>query len=320
MRVIAVIWLTWGVFGTVQSQDSLSGASPTLPVRRVSVDGDSLAYPGLSDSVRLRLADFASMRSGSRVYGESIGGYVEAHPYFPWLAAPVYLISRERGASGMDWLFYTLLGNLAFFGWLRRGFGRYLADLSVAFFDQAIRQAQIREQLARQALPAQLMNLQFLFNAALFAHLLWPGLRLSDLSGAAGHGVQIGGLMLLTAVVYAVKGLVVRTAGHLTGKPAEAEGYFFIVMMVNKMAGIALIPMNILLAYLGGDYSALITGVALLLLSVLFLFRFIRCYEYVRREFHIGALAFLLFLASFEAMPMLVVGKLLLGAFVPEIR
>lgn len=319
MRAIAIIWMTWGVFGSVLAQDSLSGAASSLPVRQASVAGDSLAYPGLSDSTRRRLADFPAMRSGSRVYGDVIGGYVEAHPYFPWLASPVYLISPERGPSGMDWLFYTLLGSLAFFGLLRRGFGRYLADLSVAFFDQAIRQAQIREQLARQALPAQLMNLQFLFNAALFAHLLSPDVRLPGLP-AAGHGAQIGGFMLLTAAVYVVKGVVVRTAGYLSGKPAEAEGYLFIVMMVNKIAGIALIPVNILLAYLGGDFGALMAGVVLLLLSALFLFRFLRCYEYVQREFHLGVLGFLLFLASFEVMPVLVLGKLLLGVFSREMH
>ncbi|NDC76862.1 MAG: DUF4271 domain-containing protein [Chitinophagia bacterium] len=317
MRLIAIIWLTWGVFGSVLAQDSLSGATLSLPVQQAGVGVDSLAYPGLSDSVRLRLAAFPAMRSGSRVYGDAIGGYVEAHPYFPWLASPVYLISRERGPSGMDWLFYTLLGSLAFFGLLRRGFGRYLADLAVAFFDQAIRQAQIREQLARQALPAQLMNLQFLFNTALFAHLLAPNLRLP---GLTGHGGQIGGFMLLAAAVYGVKSVAIWTAGYLSGKSAEAEGYLFIVMMVNKMAGIALIPMNILLAYLGGDFSALIAGVVLLLFSALFLFRLFRCYEYVNREFHIGLLAFLLFLASFEVMPVLVVGKLLLGVFSREMH
>ena len=312
MRVFAIIWLTWGAFGSVLAQDSLSGAAPSLPVLVAGVGGDSLAYPGLSDSVRRRLPDFPTMPSGCRVCGDAIGGYVEAHPYFPWLAGPVYLISRERGPSGMDWIFYTLLGSLAFFGLLRRGFGRYVADLSVAFFDQAIRQAKIREQLARQALPAQLMNLQFLFNAALFAHLLSPNLHLP---GLTGHGLQIAGYMLLTAAVYAVKGLVVRMAGYLSGKSAEAEGYLFIVMMVNKIAGIALIPMNILLAYLGGDFNALIAGGVLLLMSSLFLFRFLRCYEYVNREFHVGVPAFLLFLASFEVMPVLVLGKLLLGFY-----
>jgi hypothetical protein len=240
---------------------------------------------------------------------------VEAHPYFPWLASPEFLISRERGPSGTDWLFYTLLGSLAFYGFLRRGFGRYVGDLAVAFFDQAIRQAQIREQLARQTLPAQLMNLQFLFNAALFAHLMAPELHLP---GLTGHASQVGGFMLLTATVYIVKSLAVWTAGFLSGKPTEAEGYLFIVMMVNKMAGIALIPLNILLAYLGGDFSALITGVVLLFMAVLFLFRFVLCYEYVRRELRVGAFPFILFLASFEVMPVLVVAKLLSGVFSPE--
>lgn len=126
--------------------------------------------------------------------------------------------------------------------------------------------------------------------------------------------------MLLTVAVYACKNLAVRTAGYLSGRPTEAEGYLFIVMMVNKMAGIALIPMNILLAYLGGDFRNLIAGVVVLLISALFIMRFLRCYEYVRREFHVGVPAFLLFLASFEVMPVLVVGKLLLGVFSREMH
>lgn len=317
MRAFVFIWLSWGVFGSALAQDSLSRGASSLPLPAARAIVDSFPNGRLADSLRQRLDDFPFMPAGCRSYGDAIGGYVEAHPYFPWLTSPEYLISRERGDSGMDWLFYTLFASLTFFGLLRRGFARYMADLAIAFFDQAIRQAQIREQLARQALPGQLLNLQFFFSTALFAHLMAPDLRLPGLSG---HGSQIGGFMLLTAAVYAVKSVTVWTAGYLSGKPTEAEGYLFIVMMVNKMAGIALIPMNILLAYLGRDFSAMIAGIVLLLLSVLFLYRFVRCFEYVNREFRIGVLPFLLFLASFEVMPVLVVAKLLLGVFSREMH
>jgi hypothetical protein len=315
MRGTAIISLLLLMYsGRLAAQDSLSGMSvpASAPTPDVIRERDTLPGIGMTDSVRLRISDFPAMPSASRAYGEAVGGYVEAHPYFPWLARPVFLISREHPPSGMDWLFYTLLGSLAFFGILRRGFARYVTDLAVAFFGQGIRQAPIREQLARQALPAQLMNLQFLVNVALFGHLLAPDLHLP---GIPGHWAQIGALMLLMAAVYVVKGLTLWVAGFLAGRPAEAEGYLFIVMMVNKVTGVALIPLNILLAYLGSDFRGPILAVVLLLLSALFLLRLLRCYDFVSRELRIGFLPFLLFLTSFEVMPMLVLGKALIVLF-----
>lgn len=313
MRGTAIISLLMLMYaGRLAAQDSLSGLPVPASAPATDAVRDSLPTLWQTDSVLLLISGFPLMPAASRGYGEAVGGYVEAHPYFPWLARPVFLISREHAPSGMDWLFYTLLCSLAFFGILRRGFARYVTDLAVAFFGQAIRQAPIREQLARQTLPAQLMNLQFLFNVALFGYLMVPDLLLP---GISGHWAQIGALMLLMAAVYAVKGLTVWVTGFLAGRPTEAEGYLFIVMMVNKVTGVALIPLNILLAYLGGDFRTPILAVVLLILSSLFLLRLLRCYDFVSRELRVGFLPFLLFLASFEVMPMLVLGKALIVLF-----
>lgn len=302
-------------FGGVSAQDSatLPSAVDTSAVRPQGVSADSLGgSSGLSAATLRRLSDFPVRPEACRTYGGAAGGYVVAHPYFDWLGRPDFLVSKERRPPATDWLFYTLLASLALFGVLRQVFRRYLTDLSVAFFDLAIGQAALREQLARQTLPSGLMNLLFLFNAGLFIRLALPDLRWPD-NGGSGHASVIGGAALLIALVYLGKHVLVRAAGWLAGRPAEAEGYLFLVMMVNKVAGIALIPMNLLLAYPGADHGTAVGVTAAGLLSILLLFRILRCHAYLSRELHLGLWPFLLSMASFEVMPILVIAKLAAG-------
>jgi len=319
MRLPIVISLFLLPFGGLSAQDTATPQATVDTTEAVATgwpgttaSDTSGGWSGLSDTTLRRLSDFPLQPAVCGTYGDAVAGYVEAHPYFAWLGRPVYLISRERRPPPTDWIFYTLLASALFFGILRQAYGRYLADLSVAFFELAIRQAPLREQLARQTLPSLLLNLLFLFNTALFIRLSAPGLHWP---AGGGHAGAIGGLALLIAAVYLGKQWLLRAVGWLSGRSAYAEGYLFIVMMVNKVAGIALIPMNLLQAYLGRDHATAITITAIVLFSALLVFRFLRCYAFVSRELRFGLWTFLLSMASFEVMPMLVIAKLAAGLF-----
>jgi hypothetical protein len=319
MRLPIVISLFLLSLGGLSAQDSATpqataDTSAALPARwpPATTSDTTGGWSGLSDTTLRRLSDFPAQPSTCRTYGAAVAGYVEAHPYFAWLGRPVYLISRERRPPATDWIFYTLLATVLFFGILRQAYGRYLTDLSVAFFELAIRQAPLREQLARQTLPSLLLNLLFVFNTALFIRLAVPGLRWP---AGGGHASVIGGLALLIAAVYLGKQWLLRAAGWLSGRSADAEGYLFIVMMVNKVAGIALIPMNLLQAYLGREHGTTIGITAIVLFSALLVFRILRCYAFVSRELRFSLWTFLLSMASFEVMPMLVIAKLAAGLF-----
>lgn len=319
MRLPIVISLSLLSLGGLSAQDSATqqvtvDTSEAIPDwgPSATTSDTSGGWSGLSDTTLRRLSDFPAQPAACRTYGAAVAGYVEAHPYFAWLGRPDYLISRERRPPATDWIFYTLLATGLFFGFLRQAYGRYLADLSVAFFELAIRQAPLREQLARQTLPSLLLNLLFVFNTALFIRLVAPGLHWQ---AGGDHASVVGGLALLIAAVYLGKQGLLRAVGWLSGRPADAEGYLFIVMMVNKVAGIALIPMNLLQAYLGSDYGTAIGITAIALFSALLVFRILRCYAFVSRELRFSLWTFLLSMASFEVMPILVIAKLATGLF-----
>lgn len=313
MRGYLLISLVMLFAGGSFAQDSLPGPmADTVSRPTMAIGSDSLALKGVSDSTLRRLGDFSAMPAGCSLYGQRVGGYVEAHPYFPWLATPVLLMADEHKPAGTDWLFYTLLACLAYLGLLRRGFPKYFSDLWVAFFELAIRQGQIREQMSRQAIPAQLMNLMFLINTSLFLFLSTPALQIPGLLGA---GPQLAAWMLTLAAIYGLKYWSIQCMGWLAGKPVEAHSYMFIVMMVNKVLGMLLIPVNIFLAYRAPNHRDVILIFSIGLLGILILYRFIRCFEFVRREFRADFIPYLLFFASFEVMPMLVIGKVLMGLF-----
>ncbi|MBM3441850.1 MAG: DUF4271 domain-containing protein [Bacteroidetes bacterium] len=309
-----IIWLGLLFCGPGFAQDSLQGRMPdTARSPTLTIGSDLLASEGITDStLRRRLTDFTLMPAACRTYGPQVGGYMEAHPYFPWLAKPVLWMAHEHRPVRLDWLFYALLACLAYLGLLRRGFPKYFSDLWVAFFDMAIRQSQIREQMSRQAIPSQLINLLFFINTALFLILVSSGLGIPTFLGA---GPQLAAWLLTLAVLYGLKYLSIRCVGWLSGRHTEAQHYMFIVMMVNKVLGMLLIPLNIFLAFRGPDQRDIILVFAIGIVGVLALYRFLRCFEFVHRELRVDFLPYLLFFGSFEVMPILVIGKVLFGLF-----
>jgi hypothetical protein len=120
---------------------------------------------------------------------------------------------------------------------------------------------------------------------------------------------MLGGCMALIASVYLTKFIILRSLGWIFGKRDASESYLFVVFMVNKIAGMVLLPFSILLAYANADTRGIWVTASFIALGILLLYRLVRGYGMVHKALRINQLYFLLFVIAFEVIPILLLYK-----------
>ncbi len=243
------------------------------------------------------------------VYGQFVGGMISSDNIFH-AAAPVQKIPvLVRRVENRDWIFYFYCGTLVFLSFIQLAFDKYFLDLFRVFFNTSLRQKQIREQLSQAPLPSLLMNILFFISGGIFLYFLKEhyGLK-SGYPKALEIIIAISGL----GIIYVVKCLFISLLGWVFDKRDASESYLFNVFMVNKIAGLILLPMGILLAYADGGWKNVIVTLTFIFLTILVVMRVIRCFTSVAGLLKINLLHFLVFAGAFEVIPLMVLYRLLL--------
>jgi uncharacterized protein DUF4271 len=244
---------------------------------------------------------------------ESLRTFMNAlmdHPYFSFFGKADKLTVEEKAVVNRDLMFYALIGILIYFALIRVFFWKYLSNLTYLFFRVTMRQQQIREQLLQTPLPSMLLNVLFIISG---------GLYLAFLSEYYRFG-SVGSIWLLwlycsifLSVVYISKFFLLKFAGWIFGVSAASDTYIFIVFLVNKMVGIFLLPVLVILAFPHPDFQSLAITLSFIMLVVLFFYRFFISYRPVRSEIKINRFHFFIYLCAFEVAPLLLIYKVLLN-------
>jgi hypothetical protein len=82
--------------------------------------------------------------------------------------------------------------------------------------------------------------------------------------------------------------------------------------MVNKIAGLVLIPLGILLAYSSAGWKDVVITLTAIFMAVLVGLRMVRSYTAISHPLRINPLHFLVFVGAFEVIPLLVIYRLFL--------
>jgi hypothetical protein len=114
------------------------------------------------------------------------------------------------------------------------------------------------------------------------------------------------------AVVYLIKYLSLKFVGWLFNITATAQGYIFIVFMINKIIGIYILPFLILLAFTDNSIYEVSFIFSYLGVFALLAYRFILSYGLVQNEIRLNPFHFFLYLCAFEIVPLLLIYKALL--------
>jgi hypothetical protein len=227
------------------------------------------------------------------------------HPHLAFGQPPVYMLMKERLPVSKDAVFYLLAGLLFFVAFTRLLFPKYFQNTFRLFFQTTFRQKQTREQLLQQNLGSLLMNLLFFLSGAFYLTLLlqhyswniFPFWKLLLYSGLA--------LMVL----YVGKFLFLNFAGWVFNAKEGAETYIFIVFLINKIIGVMLIPFILVIAFSEASLVQAAITASLILLALLFFYRYFVSLKSFRKDLHISPFHFFLYLCGVEIVPLLVIGK-----------
>jgi len=291
------------------ARDSARRAVRLQAARRARTDslrksdslGQAMLAVAFSDSLRKDSLRRDTLRAGTVILPVK-------HPVRP---SPT-VITREgvpKIRISRDLLFYAVLCMLLWIGILKSGYEKYFNDLFTVFFRSSLRQHQIREQLLQARLPSLLFNLFFVGCAGTFLYLL-----------ASGHTLRIGvsewqlwlASIASVALLYSAKFVGLKLSGWIFGMTGATDTYIFIIFLVNKILGVALLPIVILLAFSREPLESASATLGILLVLGMLIYRFIRSYRPVWEEVQISRFHFFLYLCAFEIAPLLLIYKSML--------
>lgn len=287
MRFVFLLFAVLFCVFSGSAQDSLKGAA----LNTVTIEVNGIPAP----------ASAASFDSCKR--------YLICHVLKLNVTAPgVFQKQKAKVDTSKDWLFYYLSCMLCFLGLLQLVYPRYFKDLFRFFFRTSLRVNQIREQLAQSGLQSLLFNLFFTLSFGVFAYLLLDFYQAAVSLNAALIPLVIS---LLLMVLYFGKYLFLKFTGWLLGFRSATESYTFIVFLINKVAGIAIVPFLFVIAFSKAQIGSVAVTIALVVVAVLYLYRFLRAYQPVRSEVHFSRFHFLIYFVAVEVAPLLLIYKLL---------
>jgi len=243
------------------------------------------------------------------IYGAYAGGIMDSEAIFHAGAAALKVPMLVRKIENRDWVFYFYCALLLFLSFIQLAFDRYFADLFRVFFNTSLRQKQIREQLTQAPLPSLLLNILFFISGGAFIYFLMEHYSLNTRYSAAIEILfAIGGIGL----IYLGKFIFITLLGWIFDKKDASENYLFNVFMVNKIAGLVLIPLGILLAYSSAGWKDVVITLSAISIIVLILMRVVRCYAAVSHPLKINFIHYIVFMGAFEVIPLLVIYRLFL--------
>lgn len=213
---------------------------------------------------------------------------------------------------GKEWLFYYLVLLLILFGLLRRAFAKYFYDLFRVFFRTTLKQRQTQEQLLQSSLPSVLMNTFFVLSAGLYMNFI---LTYFHHSITDNFWLQYAYCTAALAIIYVVKFIGLKLTGWVFNVSNATDAYIFIVFLVNKMLGIFLLPFLLLLAFTFEPVYGSAMYLSWFGIGLLLIYRFILSYSAIRKEVKLNSFHFVLYILSFEVVPLLLIYKLLLLIF-----
>ena len=234
---------------------------------------------------------------------------LQHHPYFRFNVKPVAMQSEKRLFRGKETMFYVIIVLLILFGLLKIGFEKYFGDLLRVFFRTTLKQRQIKEQLIQTPLPSLMFNIYFIASAGMYMNFLFHHFNFTP--------VDNFWLLYLyccvgISVIYLAKYVGLKICGWLFNMRQAADSYIFIVFIINKVIGFAVLPFIVLMAFTEGTVYSVSLILSLSSVAALFLYRFILGYGAIHNEVRFNLFHFFLYICAFEIAPLLLIYKLLL--------
>jgi hypothetical protein len=172
-----------------------------------------------------------------------------------------------------------------------------------------MKQQQIRDQLLQAPIPSLALNLLYVINCGTF--LTFAALHY-NFTRITNCWLLLAWCMAILVVIYFVKFIMLRITGWIFNVRHATDIYIFIVFMVNKVIGIFLLPVLVLLAFTEPPLYTIALNLSFAMLIIFLGYRFIISYRPIRNEIKVNRFHFFLYLCAFEIAPLLLIYKVLL--------
>jgi hypothetical protein len=227
---------------------------------------------------------------------------------FNFLGKPVRIQAELYEPESFEGMFYFMVGLLFYFAIIKLFFAKYLANLLTLFFRASMRQQQLREQVLQSPFPSLLLNILFVFSGALYGAFLMRYYKYGSPQSLWFHFQFLGCFLI---ALYLFKYLILRIVGWVFNLNRTVDFYLFVVFMTNKIIGIFLLPILVLITFSGQVLTEVGVTLSIIMICVFYIYRFIGSYATLRKEIKISGLYFILYLCAFEMAPLLLIYKVL---------
>ena len=219
---------------------------------------------------------------------------------------PVYFIEQPREQSGKEFLFYTLCTVLLILGLFKTFFPAYFKNLFRVYFNTSLRQTQLADQLEQAKFPSFIMNIFFAITAGIYIWLLFNYFHPPRF---ISRKLLLPICIFSVIVLYFIKFCLIKFMGWMSDIQETTNKYIFAIFLVNKITGIILVPIIILLAFLNRAWLPDVTNISFMVLGLFFLSRYIKSYGAIERKIPLNAFHFIIYIVGAEIIPLLIIYK-----------
>ncbi|MEP7253379.1 MAG: DUF4271 domain-containing protein [Ginsengibacter sp.] len=289
---ILIVLFTWPASGYGQIGDALAPAKPDTG-RIVAIDSTLIS----ADS---------TAKANVKSYHSVVNNLLLTNKYINIKDAPVYLIIEKKQFEGKEFVFYILFTVVLILALFKTFYQAYFNNVFRVFFNTSLRQSQLTDQLLQAKLPSFILNIFFTICAGIFLWLLFTYYRPPQ---------QINRQLLLVVcilgvgILYFVKYCILKFVGWVSTMQDTVDSYIFIIFLVNKISGIVLVPFLVILAFSLPMWVHYITTVAVFVIALFFLSRYIKTYGALENKVPLNAFHFLVYVMAMEIIPILILYK-----------
>lgn len=222
---------------------------------------------------------------------------------------PVSLVVKLKKNDNNDMLFYLLTAMVLLLACLKFFYNRYFTNLFRVFFNTSLRQSQLTDQLLQAKLPSLLFNLFFIISAGFYVYLLLLHYKWVN---ETDRWLILACCVGVLSLIYVIKFCTLKFTGWITGFAESTNTYVFIIFLINKIIGIFLVPLTIIIAFAMPSIANSAVLISMLCVGFLLLMRFFRSYGLIQHQLKISRLHFFLYITGVEILPLLLIYKALI--------
>jgi hypothetical protein len=205
--------------------------------------------------------------------------------------------------------FYLLLGICLILGVVVYANPRYFENLFKAFVNPSQSTA-AKEQIEIAVAPNAVMNGLFVLVAGVYVFYIF-NLNKIGLHSKPDKANSIFYFVAGIALMYLIKYIVLVFSGWVFRIKHISEQYTFNVFFINKLIGVLLLPIVIMLAFSDAMFFKPLIIISCCLIAILFFYRYILSYRIFETFFQYSWFHFFTYLCASEILPMAVLLKML---------